>query len=238
VKEENVLGPAISGHWYYVSKGRALRQLLGDGQIDRVLDVGAGSGIFTRQLLDAGYADTGICVDPGYETERIEDHNGRKIEFIRSATGVNANLILMMDVLEHVADDLALLRQYTDVLSSSSRVLITVPAFQFLWSGHDVFLEHHRRYTMAQVEGLVRQAGLRPIRSRYFFATLFPALAAVRIFNHIRLRAGALEPRSDLKFSSPLTNKLLVGIHDLERHSFFHINRLMGLSIFCLAIRD
>ena len=65
-----------------------------------------------------------------------------------------ADLLLYMDVLEHVDDDLGLLTAYLDQLERGGRVLITVPAFDFLWSNHDIFLEHKRRYTLKQVEAL------------------------------------------------------------------------------------
>ena len=102
LKEENILGDAIHEHWYYVSKGRAMRQVLGRLRTKEVLDVGAGSGIFSRQLLDHGVAESAICVDPLYEEERTQSHNGRPIAFVRQVDDVRQNLVLMMDVLEHV----------------------------------------------------------------------------------------------------------------------------------------
>src|SRR5688572_5239911 len=71
LKEQDILGPDIGRHWYYVSKGRALRALLGRAKVPEVLDVGAGSGVFARQLLAAGVCDRAVCVDPNYVEERI-----------------------------------------------------------------------------------------------------------------------------------------------------------------------
>ena len=142
-----------------------------------MLDVGAGSGVFARQLLAAGVCDRAVCVDPNYVEERIEQAQGKEIEFRRSVDDVTQQLILMIDVLEHVDNDQTLLQSYIERAPRSASVLISVPAFQFLWSGHDVFLEHRRRYTRAQVEALVRRAGLEVVRSRYFFAILFPLVA-------------------------------------------------------------
>ena len=238
VKEEAVLGPDIGDHWYYVSKGRALRSMLGRASFDEVLDVGAGSGVFTRQLLDAGTARRGVCVDPGYETDRRETHHGHEISFVRGVDEVTQSLILMMDVLEHVDDDLALLREYTDRMRAGGLVLITVPAFQFLWSGHDVFLEHRRRYKLRQVEKLVRQADLRLVRGRYYFGSLFPAVTAMRLVDRARLRGGKVEAKSQLKRASAIVNATLIGIHGVERAVVFPFNRLAGLSAFCLATKE
>ncbi len=237
VKEEAILGPAIKDHWYYVSKGRALRMILGGEPVEEVLDVGAGSGVFTRQLLDFGLARRGVCVDPGYDAERVEIHNGCEIAFVRGVDDVPQKLLLMMDVLEHVDDDVGLLREYTDRMPPGGRVLITVPAFQFLWSGHDVFLEHRRRYTLSHIEKVARRANLRVLKGRYFFGALFPLFAAIRMRDRLQLGAGMIEAKSQLKLASPFVNNTLVRIHDVERVTLFSINRLVGLTAFCLAVR-
>jgi SAM-dependent methyltransferase len=235
LKEEAILGEAIGSHWYYVAKGRALRAMLGGVRVPEILDVGAGSGVFSRQLLDAGVCERAVCVDPGYALERTERHHGHEIEFRRSVERVPQGLVLMMDVLEHVDDDVGLLRSYALRMSGAGRVLITVPAWQFLWSGHDVFLEHRRRYTLASLEAMVTVAGLRVLRSRYFFGLLFPAVAAMRLRERQRLNTGRIEARSALRTYSAPVNRFLTLIHDLERATLFPLNRLAGLSIFCLA---
>lgn len=235
LKEEDILGPAIKDHWYYVSKARALRKMCGDRPVAEVLDVGAGSGVFSRQLLDWGIAARGVCVDPGYVEEREDSHNGRPISFVKRLDRVTQELILMMDVLEHVDDDLALLKQYTETIPPTGRVLITVPAFQSLWSGHDVFLEHRRRYRLSEVEDLVRSAGLEVERSCYFFGLLFPVAASIRLMERVRLATADLAPRSSLRPAGPAINGILIRIHDLERRTLFFANRFAGLSVFCLA---
>lgn len=237
VKEEDILGPDIADHWYYVSKGRALLSFLGGARADSVLDVGAGSGIFSRQLLDAGVCASATCVDPAYPQERSESHNGREISFVRSAGGPGRDLVLMMDVLEHVDDDAGLLRQYTEPQAPGGLVLITVPAFRFLWSGHDVFLEHRRRYTRRQIEDVVRKAGLEVVRSRYFFGLLFPAAAAIRLYGARRLKKEGFAPKSDLRKAPALLNRALILLHVLERLTLFRFNVFAGLTVFCLARR-
>jgi 2-polyprenyl-3-methyl-5-hydroxy-6-metoxy-1,4-benzoquinol methylase len=133
LKEEAILGDAIGSHWYYVAKGRALCAMLAPARVPEVLDIGAGSGVFSRQLLDAGLCARAVCVDPGYPEERTEDYRGHEIEFRRSVERVPQQLLLMMDVLEHVDDDAGLLRSYAGRMPGDGRVLITVPAFEWLW---------------------------------------------------------------------------------------------------------
>jgi Methyltransferase domain len=238
LKEQDLLGADLRSHWYYVSKGRALRTLLGRAKVPEVLDVGAGSGVFARQLLAAGVCDRALCVDPNYVEERIERVGGKEIEFRRSVDDVTQQLIMLIDVLEHVENDQMLLRSYVERAPRSASVLISVPAFQFLWSGHDVFLGHRRRYTRAQVEALVRRAGLEVVRSRYFFAVLLPLVMLMRLHDRWRLRNGHVAPRSALTRHRPAVNAVLTALHSLERLTLLHINRLAGLSVLCLARRS
>jgi len=238
VKEEDILGPDIAWHWYYVSKGRALRRLLRQVRNATLLDVGAGSGVFSRQLLDAGICKRAICVDPAYAEERAERHNGRDIGFVRSVQDAGHDLLLMMDVLEHVDDDIGLLRGYSEGMPRGGWVVITVPAFRFLWSGHDVFLEHRRRYTRRQIETVAAQAGLTVVRSRYFFGLLFPVAAVLRLYAAWRLKRADAAPKSDLRKSSAAVNRALVLAHDIERATLFRFNIFAGLTVFCLARRD
>lgn len=235
VKEDHILGKRITKHWYYTAKGRALSQMLSGIHTEEVLDVGAGSGVFARQLLDAGVCDQATCVDPAYENEYKDYHNGKIIYFKRSIAQITQSLILMMDVLEHVDDDLELLSLYTNSMPQGGYVLITVPAFQFLWSGHDVFLEHRRRYTLSQLERVVSNAGLKIIKSRYFFATLLPLVATMRIYDRIQLSFNSVEPKSDLKVYPKPINNALIYLHDVERIVLFPFNVIAGLTIFCLA---
>ena len=237
VKEAAILGEDAGQHWYYTSKGRALLQLLKGLRVETVLDIGAGSGIFSRQLLEAGVCRRAVCVDPAYDAERIEQHHGQEIRFSRTADQGPADIVLMMDVLEHVDDDTGLLAHTTKDLRPQDLVVITVPAFQVLWSGHDEFLDHRRRYTRQQIEAVVRAAGLVPVKSGYFFSLLFPVAAVQRLFNKWRRKFIAGEAKSALGPQGKTVNTVLIGLHDLERKMGFPLNRMAGLTAFCLARR-
>ncbi|MGH1455449.1 MAG: class I SAM-dependent methyltransferase [Alphaproteobacteria bacterium] len=235
LKEEDILGDKIHDHWYYVSKGKAMREFLDNITVDEVLDVGAGSGIFSRQLLDHNVAQSAVCVDPNYAVETEEDQKGKPIKFVKSIDKTTQNLVLMMDVLEHVPDDVALLKEYADTMEKGGKVLITVPAFQFMWSGHDVFLEHYRRYTIDMMENTIKGAGLSPVKSRYFFGSLFPAVAAIRLTKKALVEKGTLDAKSELKLYPDWLNSALIGVHNIERKTLFKFNKLCGLSVFCLC---
>ena len=89
-----------------------------------------------------------------------------------------------------------LVRHYATKVPSGAHFLVTVPAFRFLWSGHDVFLEHKRRYTLAEIEQTMRDAGLEVVRGAYYFGLVFPLAAAVRLATRGDDRTRAAASRS------------------------------------------
>ncbi|MDA0998024.1 MAG: methyltransferase domain-containing protein [Proteobacteria bacterium] len=236
LKEADIPGIDVDRHWYYISKARTMVALLGSIPVESVLDIGAGSGYFTRYLVERGLAKTGICLDNRYAAEGVLD-GSPAIQTVRSIDSITQDLVLMMDVIEHTDDDVAFLSSYAEMMPEKCRLLITVPAFLLLWSGHDEFLEHRRRYTMSTIETAVRASGLSVIKSRYFFGLLFPIAAALRIFGNIVKTIGLVEPRSAMRPAGVLSNDLLIGLHDMERRFILPCNRLAGLSVFCLAER-
>jgi SAM-dependent methyltransferase len=239
LKEINILNAEdIERHWYYLAKAMAVERLLSLCNYESpsiILDVGAGSGFFSRKLLSATSAKEVWCVDINYEDDFYVIEAGKPIHFRRSIDAVNADLVLMMDVLEHIDDDIDFLRNYVNKVPSGARFLISVPAFQFLWSGHDVFLEHKRRYCLSQLEDVVRQAGLRVQHSAYYFAFVFPIAAATRLVsNVIRHLQNKVEVRSQLSQHHPIVNEILAKICAIELPLLAY-NRLVGLTIFCIA---
>jgi len=232
LKETDILGDDISQHWYYQSKTQAMMRLLNGIQPSTILDIGAGSGFFSRYLLENSSAHDAWCVDIGYDKDYDTLEQGKAVHFRRSINQVDADLILLMDVLEHVEDDAALLSLYVNKVPRGARFLISVPTFQFLWSEHDVFLEHKRRYNLHQIEDVARCAGLTVIQGSYYFGLVFPLAAAIRIAS--RLFADNNPPRSQLSKHHPLVNITLASLCRLEL-PFMRLNRLAGLTFFCLA---
>ena len=229
LKEEDILGDDIGRHWYYRSKAAALRQAVWDLRPRKILDVGAGSGFFSRHLLAHTAAQSALCVDTGYRSDAEDEVEGKKVLYRRDIGTTDCDLVLMMDVLEHVDDDSGLVKLYADKVPSGAHFLATVPAFRSLWSGHDVFLEHKRRYRLTEIEATMRKAGLTVVHGAYYFGFVFPLAATVRF-----LERGEPVPRSSLKKHGALTNGLLSAICAAEL-PVFSINRLAGLSAFVLA---
>ena len=231
LKETDILGSSIDQHWYYASKAAATTRMLGNTPVTRILDVGAGSGFFSHHLLRHSAAREAWCVDISYDQDSDATAAGKPVHYRRGIDSVDADLVLLMDVLEHVDDDVGLLKAYVDKVPSGSRFLMTVPAFQFLWSGHDEFLEHKRRYTLAQLETVARDAGLNVKQGAYYFGLVFPIAATLRL---LPKGAQPSPPRSQLKQHHPLVNTVLKTLCSVEL-PFMGANRLAGLTVFVLA---
>jgi SAM-dependent methyltransferase len=210
-----------------------MTRLLGKSRVSTILDVGAGSGFFSRYLLSRSAATDAWCVDICYDADTDSSEAGKPVHLRQSIDFVNADLVLLMDVLEHVDDDAGLLKDYVAKVPNGTLFLISVPAFEFLWSGHDVFLEHRRRYTLEQIEGLARQAGLTVEHGAYYFGAVFPIAAITRLVGNL-FGKGAEQPRSQLKLHHPVVNEALAALCSAEL-PLMGYNRLAGLTAFCLA---
>ncbi|MFP4104557.1 MAG: class I SAM-dependent methyltransferase [Phycisphaerae bacterium] len=232
LKEQQLLGDDPLAHWYYRAKALAMDRYLRGVKFQTVIDVGAGSGVFSRYLVETGRASRAICVDPFYQHEHSEELPGGSIDFRRRYHGTPAGLMLLMDVLEHVDDDREMLSGYVRQAQPGAAFLITVPAFEFLWSAHDEYLRHKRRYTRRQLLSVVDASGLAVEQAGYFYASVFPIAAALRLVR--RLTGRKAEPASQLRRHSPLVNGLLWGMCRAEL-PLLKVNRLFGLTVFCLA---
>lgn len=235
LKETEILGADIERHWYYRSKAAATSALLRGVATTTILDVGAGSAFFSRQLLDRTSAKAAWCVDISYDQDSDELEAGKPLHLRRDIGAIDASVVLLMDVLEHVDNDVGLLRLYIEKVPSGTTFLISVPAFRFLWSEHDEFLEHKRRYTVAMLEDAVRRAGLKVERGAYYFCLVFPLVVVLRLIGKAFSSKGSA-PRSQLTRHGKFVNELLAFACRLEL-PFFRFNRIAGLSVFCVATK-
>ena len=177
-------------------------------------------------------AQRATCVDLGYPQDSDDVVSGKPLSFRTNIQISDADLVLMMDVIEHVQDDVALVKDYVSKVSVGTRFIISVPAFMWLWSGHDVFLEHYRRYTLTQLEGVLRDAGLKIERSNYFYGLVLPLVAAVRFINKLKRE----KPESDMSRQGAFVNSILYNMCNFET-KFMQANRLGGTTVFVQAVK-
>ena len=231
VKELSQISGPPEAHWYYAAKFDLLAATVRAFRAQRIVDVGAGSGVFARLLLERTDCQEATCVDPAYDRDHDETVNGKVLRFRRGYENQDFDLILLMDVLEHVDDDVALLSQVATSVRPGTRVFITVPAFGFLWSAHDVFLEHRRRYTSAMLARTMTAAKLNVDRIGYFYAAIFPVVALLRLLSRGRDPGKG----SDLRPTPAPVGWLLKTVLKAERQLVFPVNHLAGLSVVGIA---
>ena len=184
-------------HWWWRVRERILldriRQLLGNRVPHaRILDIGCGAGLFFDALETLGHVE-GIESDPitieqsGRWRSRI--HQGGMESFVPNSA---FDLVLALDVVEHVPTPEAMLSQAARFLAPDGHMLITTPAFAWLWTSHDRLNHHVKRYTAGEMRALVRKSGLQPIQTRYLFQSLVVPKLLVRAREAMRPAAASV----------------------------------------------
>lgn len=163
------------------------------GDPPHILDVGCGDGLFFPQLERFG--DVQGIENDGAVIAPLEERRSRIAVRPFDHTfepGRRFDLITMLDVLEHFEDRVATLRRAVELLAPGGTLLLTLPAFQSLWTAHDEFNHHYVRYTKQTFAADARRAGARIDAMRYFF--LWPAAVKLLVRLKERLLGGAPEP--------------------------------------------
>jgi SAM-dependent methyltransferase len=147
------------------------------------------------------------------------------------------DLVTALDVVEHLDDDVAVLREMLRVLRPGGQLLVTVPAYRFLWGDQDVVNMHKRRYVAAEVRERLTAAGFQVRRLSYINAFLFPPIAGIRLLRSLQNR---LRPRttqkSDFTYPAPRPLNFLLGlIFGAEAPIVRRVNLPVGVSILALA---
>ena len=150
-----------------------------------------------------------------------------RAEAIPLASG-SVDAIVATDILEHLDDDLAALTEFRRILKPGGQVVMTVPAYQFLWSEHDVALMHRRRYVAAQLSDLAVRAGFRTVRLGYALSLLFP-LALGRLLKRRASEQG--QPEAQIKPIPGWLNAALIGFQRFETAMFRRKSLPWGLSV-------
>ena len=121
------------------------------------------------------------------------------------------DIVIAMDVLEHIQDDYSALKQWKNTLKPNGLILISVPAFQHLWSNHDIFLGHHKRYNKNILNELAESVGFQTVKIHYAFSFIYPAVILLR-----KCLPHKYHKNSDLKKSNKFINIILYLLGYLE----------------------
>lgn len=225
-------------NWWFAGRRHMVWELIEQLQLPKsaaVLEIGCSGGPLLSQLRAAGYQHaTGIDVSEPAITlaqERglpdVHVMDGARLDF----PDQSFDLVIASDVLEHIADEHAALKEWRRVLRPGGQLLVFVPAHAYLWSQHDVVNHHFRRYSRRHLRQALQTNGFRVQHLSFWNNLLYFPTAAVRLLQ----RVLPPRPQGDLLTLPPTTNKLLLNMLKLENRLSKKMPVPFGVSVFASA---
>jgi SAM-dependent methyltransferase len=221
------------GHWWYRARRRIVAEMITryvkPTKGFSIAEIGCGTGSNLPVLEKFGHL---IAVEPDAQA-RLFAAKRSKAPVVQGRLpdqlpliDKSIDLAVMLDVLEHVVDDVAALKAVATKLKPGARFLLTVPALPILWSPHDEEHHHKRRYTAKTLRAVMEQAGLKIVMISYFNTLLFPLIAGIRWLKNL---TGS--KHVDTGMPPPWLNRLLEGIFAAERALIGRLPLPIGVSL-------
>jgi SAM-dependent methyltransferase len=228
-----------SFYWWFVARRQLLETLIKDlaGELTDpiMLDVGCGTGINYSVMSKYGTA-----VSTDFSEEALQFSKTRGVgDLVRSSVETlpfkhNAfDVVTALDVLEHVDDDLKALDQLRRIMKENALLVITVPAYGFLWSEHDEALHHRRRYAASELRNKLTRAEFEVERISYYITILFFPILFMRFLQSIFKKS--VHAKTSHIILPRWLNSFLVWILAVERFFLRWVNLPFGVSLVCLA---
>jgi SAM-dependent methyltransferase len=228
-------------HWWFTGRRRIISSFVEKicrelgRERPRILDVGCGTGANLEMLAQFGEAE-GVDVS----TDALAFCRARGLTNVRQGAAEKLpyedesfDLVTALDVVEHLDDDAAGLGEMHRVLRPGGRALLFVPAFMFLWGVQDDISHHRRRYTLAGLRRVVREAGFEVERATYANISFFGPILLGRLL----MRATGIRPASENNINVSALNGLLGRLFGAESALLSRLNFPFGVSAICVARR-
>jgi SAM-dependent methyltransferase len=237
-------------HWWFAGRRQIIRSFLqtvcrdlktlraeqgAENSPINILDVGCGTGANLEMLSEFGEAE-GVDVSD----EALSFCRGRGLKNVKQGeaealpyASSSFDLVTGLDVVEHLDDDLAGLKEMWRVLRPDGHAVVFVPAFMFLWGVQDDISHHRRRYTLGQLKRVMSQAGFEVTRASYVNISFFMPILTGRFL----MRALRIRPESENNITIGFLNGVLGKLFGAESLVLRYLNFPFGVSIICVARR-
>ncbi|MCG3206822.1 MAG: Ubiquinone biosynthesis O-methyltransferase [Anaerolineae bacterium] len=228
-------------HWWYIARRKIIfdwvLKELAYYTAPKILDIGCGTGYNLKYLQANNYTNvTGLDFSP----DALHFCRSRHLPELLLGDGTlppfqqeSFDVIMALDLIEHLADDVAALRELTRLLKPKGALIIFTPAFNFLWGLQDEVSHHYRRYTAPELEQKLGAAGLNIKKLTYANTFLFAPIWAGRLL--LRLRGNSIQGTSENDLHPGWSNNLLQAIFAAEKPLLRRFSFPFGVSLLCVA---
>lgn len=241
---ESVYHDAELHNWWFAARRSFVKGLLKKYNISKdaaIIDIGCAGGVLLYELAQEGFTDLtaldysaeaiALCKERGIEQAYVMD--GHRPEFPDHSFDV----VIASDSLEHLEDDVLALQSWYRILKPGGKLFVFVPAYQSLWSAHDVINLHYRRYTKAGLLEKATGAGFRKLQSGYWNNALLIPTALMRLVKGKPKEGAAIDEGGDIvALPKPLNAMLTAWLH-IEGAIAKHISMPAGVSAFAVLTK-
>ena len=218
----------FSNHWWFQARKKIIEATIAKSFKRKlnILDFGSGSGVNINMLSKFGFVN---IYEPHLKTAKylkLEYQNTKKFKILKKIGKNKFDLIILADVLEHIKHDKKELERLSENLNKNGHILITVPAYKFLFSIKDKILGHHRRYSKNQISNLFKK--FETIKLTHFNFFLFIPISLIIIFFKILNINFIKKVESSPNF---IANKILFSIFMIEKKLIQFLDLPFGISL-------
>lgn len=226
-------------HWWLAARRNivldSIRQRYSRRSDLKILDAGCGTGLMLQELAPFGTVE-GVDISD----EALQFCRKRGLDNVRHADVTHMpfpdeqfDVVTALDVLEHLDDDTAALREFRRVLKPGGRVFVFAPAHKWLWSLQDEVSHHKRRYVMRTLRDVVMDAGLEIERQTYVSTFLLPVIYLGRQWLKVRMKFHEFNTENNLH--PAWSNTILRNVFESEIPILRFMNMPFGASLLCVA---
>jgi 2-polyprenyl-3-methyl-5-hydroxy-6-metoxy-1,4-benzoquinol methylase len=224
----------VNRHPWELARLKTILQLVESHRLQgKVLDIGAGDCFIAEHFANELHMDV-TAVDAEFKSTGVANNVQRYSNL--QQVGDHYDVLLMLDVMEHVQDDASLIRSSVAHLKDGGTAVITVPAFQFLYSGHDRFLGHYRRYTLQGLTEVAEKAGLEKVECFYFFFSLFFARMFSKLASVMKRKSDHSELTTWSQSQNSFPTRFIVGVLTLDSKLCHLISKYFKITLPGLSI--